>query len=60
VKKRLWRRLLRRLKHLSLLLLLALTAFLTAGRLLMPMLATQTDTIEARLSQLLNAEVTIG
>lgn len=58
--KKLSRRVLRRLKHLALLLLMALAACLTAGRLLTPLLPTQTEAVEAQLSKLLNAEVTIG
>lgn len=58
--KKFSRRVLRRLKHLALLLLLSLTGYLVLGRLLVPMLPTQTEAVEARLSTLLNAEVSIG
>jgi uncharacterized protein (TIGR02099 family) len=57
---RLARRLLRRLWQLTFLLLALLAVYVTAGRLLMPVLAGQTALVEARLSSRLDARVEIG
>jgi uncharacterized protein (TIGR02099 family) len=53
-------RVLRRLKHGVLLLLLAFTGCMVAGRLLMPMLATRKADIEALLSTSTGVKVTLG
>ena len=53
-------RILRRLWHLALVLLVSLTVYQTAGRLLMPHLGGQKANLEAELSQLLGATVTVG
>ena len=53
-------RVLRRFKHIALLLLLLFTGYLTAGRLLMPLVATQSETIESNLSALMGVPVSIA
>lgn len=53
-------RVLRRFKHIALLLLLLCTGLLTAGRLLMPLLATQSEVIERNLSALIGVPVSIA
>jgi uncharacterized protein (TIGR02099 family) len=53
-------RVLRGCWQLSVLLLLLLTVYLTAGRLLMPQLSTQAAAIEAQLSQLASVPVTLS
>jgi uncharacterized protein (TIGR02099 family) len=53
-------RVVRRFKHIGLLLLLLVTAYLAAGRCLMPLLSTQKTAVEARLSQALGLPVTLG
>ncbi|MEY4642205.1 MAG: hypothetical protein RLZZ227_2199 [Pseudomonadota bacterium] len=59
-KRRLHARILRRLKHLGVFVLVVLAIYQTAGRLLMPQLGRQVVGIETQLSQLLGATVTIG
>ncbi len=53
-------RVLRRFKHIGLLLLLALTAYLTLGRLLMPLVATRKEWFEQQGALMLGVPVTIG
>ncbi len=53
-------RVLRRFKHIGLLLLFALTAYVTLGRLLMPLVATRKDVIEMQLAAAIGAPVTLG
>ena len=53
-------RVLRRFKHIGLLLLLLFAAYLTAGRLLMPLVSTRTDTIAAQLTQMIGVPVSMG
>ncbi len=60
VKRRWAVRLVRRLWHLAVALLVLLALYQTGGRLLMPRLGGQKTGIEAQLSQLLGATVTIG
>ncbi len=60
VKRRWAVRLVRRLWHLAVALLVLVAVYQTAGRLLMPRLGGQKTSIETQLSQLLGAQVTIG
>ena len=53
-------RVLRRFQHIGLLLLVLLTAYVTLGRLLMPLIATHKDVLESQLGSALGAPVTIG
>ncbi|MES2605546.1 MAG: YhdP family protein [Pseudomonadota bacterium] len=53
-------RVLRRFKHIGLLLLLLFTAYMTAGRLLMPLVSTRSESVEARLTQMIGAPVTLA
>src|SRR5690554_6951870 len=53
-------RVLRRAGQLGATLLVLLAIYVTAGRLLMPVVAGQAGKIEAQLSQLMGAPVTIG
>ena len=53
-------RVLRRFKHIGLLLLLVFAGYLTAGRLLMPLVSTQSAAIESNLSVLIGAPVSIA
>lgn len=60
IKRRWYLRMLRRLWHFAVLLLLLVAVYQTGGRLLMPHLGGQKDIVEDQLSQLLGARVTIG
>ncbi|HTQ98708.1 MAG TPA: YhdP family protein [Candidatus Acidoferrum sp.] len=53
-------RVIRRFKHIGLILLVAVTTYVTLGRLLMPFVATHKDTFELQLSNALGVPVTIG
>ncbi len=59
-KRRLHARLLRRLWHLSCVVIVALALYLSAGRLLMSLVGGQIFGIETQLSQFLGATITIG
>lgn len=59
-KRRLHVRILRRLWHLAVTLLVLLAAYQTGGRILMPRLGGQKANLEAQLGQMLGASVTIG